>query len=251
MSENSWSSKELDLINKFFNTQMTLLTLYTNIKQINPSRTYDALGSKVRRMERNQGWKKPRVYAIDSMRVGYLDIEASNLNADFGYILTWYIKPEASRDYDFSIIKRDEILNYEFDKRIVKELLEAFSKYDILYTHYGADGRFDIPFIRTRAYRHNLQNMLPDYMDKFILDTWEIARKKLRLHSNRLDSVADAVGVKGVKKTSLQPHIWQKAAVGDTDSLEYIRKHNLHDVILLERVHRQLKKVERPVYRSM
>ena len=245
-----WSTKEEKLIDHYFKTVWTLPTLYQRVHAINPARSYDAVRHKVHQRERD-GFVKVREAAMSHLRIGYLDIEATSLNADFGYILTWYIKPRGSNNFDYSIITKEEIFNYDLDKRLIEELFVALGKYDVLYTHWGVDRRFDIPFIRTRAVAHGLQDQLPKRFDKFIMDTWPIAKNKLKLHSNRLDSIADACNVKGIKKTPLSGKIWRLAALGHPESLEYIAKHNRHDVILLERVHQALECMENKVYRSI
>jgi hypothetical protein len=81
-----------------------------------------------------------------------------------------------------------------------------------------------------------LGHLLPLAGEKFIQDTYPIARKKLTLHSNRLDSIADHFGIKDIQKTKLDPVVWRLAAHGHRPSLRYIDKHNKHDVIILERV---------------
>jgi uncharacterized protein YprB with RNaseH-like and TPR domain len=250
MNGHPWTPEEKKLVTKYFKSTWTLPTLFKRIHAINPNRSYDAIGNMVRRWKRN-GWEEKAESALKKLRVGYLDIEATDLDGDFGYMLTWYIKPRNSKKYDYSIIKKSEIFKYEFDKRLVKELLVAFNNYDVLYTHWGVDRRFDIPFIRTRALVHGLQDQLPKKFEKFMMDTWPIARNKLKLHSNRLDSIADACRIKGVKKTPLSGEKWMLAAVGEPKSLEYIAKHNRHDVILLERVHKKLECMENKIYRSM
>ena len=242
-----WTKPELKELDRYKRTNITEFTLFKRILAINPDRTYEAVTRKLRRLRDNRDKDK----AVKSLRVGYLDIEASNLNADFGYILSWYIKVAGQDQYDYSVITQEEIINYEFDGRLVAEFLMALDNYDVLYTHWGVDRRFDIPFIRTRAYAHNLEDMLPDYMDKFIMDTWPIARNKLKLHNNRLDSIARATGIRDVEKTPLDTQIWQMASVGHPESLQYIVDHNKKDVLLLERIHNKLKKVERPIYRSI
>jgi hypothetical protein len=45
--------------------------------------------------------------------------------------------------------------------------------------------------------------------------------------------------------------MWVKAALGDQKSLDYIVLHNKRDVQILEKVHKRLKAVERPIYRSV
>jgi uncharacterized protein YprB with RNaseH-like and TPR domain len=250
MSGFPWGDAEEKELVKYFNTRILLPTLYTRIHNINPKRTYEAVGRKVRRWQA-MGWVKVGVKALEDLRVGYLDIEATHLNADFGFILSWYIKARGKRYFDYSVITKKEIFNEEFDRRLILELMKAFKNYDVIYTHWGADRRFDIPYIRTRAYAHGLQHLLPKKFEIFLMDTWPIARNKLKLHNNRLDSIAEAVGVKGVKKTPLSGKTWVLASVGNKKKLEYVLEHNRHDVIMLERIHKKLKPIERPIYRSI
>lgn len=247
-----WSEGEFELLEKFFDNSITEMTLFQRIHKLNPYRTYEAMTRKLRYMKAN-GWERNKAAAIKSLRIGYLDIETTNLNANFGFILTWYIKTRDKNEYQFGIINRNEIFDGKFDKRLVKELLNVFKFYDVIYTHYGSDRRFDVPFIRTRAFANGLQNQLPKYMEKFIMDTYPTARNKLRLHSNRLDSIAEALGIEGIKKTPLSPKKWRMAAIGDSKALQYIAKHNKRDVQLLERVHKKYEEgnIERPIYRSM
>ena len=245
-----WTKDETDLIESYFTTSITELNLYNKVQMLNPNRTFEAVMRMIRRYK-EEGYERNRAKILKKLRIGYLDIEATNLNGNFGMMLSWYIKREGKNEYDNSVITKKEIFNYNFDKRLVKELLEAFKNYDVLYTHYGSDRRFDLPFIRTRAYAHNMEKSLPEYMENFIMDTYPIARNKLKLHSNRLGSIAEALGVNGVVKTPLSPRQWQLATAGQPKALEYISLHNKRDVQLLERVHKKLKCIERPIYKSM
>lgn len=245
-----WSKQEVKELEKYFNTSILKPTLFLRIHKINPDRSYEAILRQIRRWIA-EGWEKEKDNAFKKLRIGYLDIETTDLRGDWGHMLTWYIKKRDKNEYDYGIITKKEIFDEKFDERIVRELLAAFDNYDILYTHWGVDRRFDIPFIRTRAYYHEIEDLLPDRFDKFIMDTWPIARNKLALFSNRLDNIAQAVKIKGVRKTILKPHIWQLARVGNKKALEYIADHNKKDVQVLEKVHKKLEKIERPIYRSI
>jgi len=247
---NGYSPAEVDLIHSYFAGTMTMMSLYERIIHIRPDRTYCGLITKINRL-RLAGHRKPKEQALSLLRTGYLDIEATNLEANFGHILTWVIKVKGEEKYDMGIITKKEIFDYEFDKRIVKELLMAFANYDIIYTHYGADRRFDLPFIRTRALYWGMGDLLPKHAEKYIMDTWPIAKNKLKLHSNRLDVIARALNIKDVEKTALEPEIWQLARVGEPKALKYVLDHNKKDAQLLELVHEKLACVERPIYRSM
>lgn len=245
-----WTVKEQKLMEKYFKTSMREMTLFKKLTELNPKRTYEAMMRRIRSMKYD-GWEKTQDMAQEKLRIGYLDIEATNLNADFGVILTWYIKTRGKNEYFFDCIKKSELFNHTFDKRVTESLLKAFEHYDVLYTHYGSDRRFDLPFIRTRAYVNCIEDMLPNYMEKFIMDTYPIARNKLKLHSNRLGSIAGMLGIDNVKKTPVTGDKWMKAMYGNEDALNYVLVHNKRDVQLLERVHRKLEKVEKATLRSM
>lgn len=239
-----WTNAELKLVEQFFKNTTTVLTLFYQIHRINPVRTFEAVARTVRKWK-SDGWKKNREEAQGKLRIGYFDIETTNLNANFGFMLSWYIKKDSKNEYDFSVITKKEIFDYQFDKRLVIELFDALDNYDILYTHYGGLKRFDVPFIITRAYAHGLEKRLSIMREKFIRDTWPIARTRLRLHRNSLDAIGEALQVKGVKKTPLKPEIWRLASVGHPASLEYIALHNKRDVQLLEKIAKKLAPVER------
>jgi len=87
-------------------------------------------------------------------KVGFLDIETSNLDANFGIILTWCIKIKDGNIISNMLNNNDFKQNgssnmFRIDKRIVRDLIDEILKLDRLVTHYGR--KFDIPFIRTRA----------------------------------------------------------------------------------------------------
>lgn len=246
-----WNEKELELIEKYFKSSLSELLLFNKILAINPNRTYGAILRKIYEYKENGHSKKPY---LSKLRVGYLDLECSNLNADMGLILSWFIKAKGQNVYYSSLITKKELFDHTFDYRVVKELLEALQHFDVLWTHWGKTRRFDVPYIISRAYKNNLEKMLPQYMEKFVMDTWDIARSKLRLHSNRLDSIGNLLNIKNVKKTALNTDIWCKAAYGQEKALDYIYVHNRRDVQLLEAVHKKLEQINNPMlsqHRSM
>jgi uncharacterized protein YprB with RNaseH-like and TPR domain len=244
-----WKQEEIEVMNKFFSSTMTEMNLFQRIVALNPARTFKSIQRRLEDM-RASGMEKMRDKAIKSLRVGYLDIEATQLNGSFGYMLSWYIKEGGKNHYDSGVIRKQEILGLTLDRRITEELLVAMGKYDVLYAHYGSDYRFDLPFIRTRAYKWGLEELLPKQNTLYIMDTYPIAKQKLKLYSNRLGVIAAHLGIHE-KKTPLDTDMWVKAALGDQKSLDYIVLHNKRDVQILEKVHKRLKAVERPIYRSV
>lgn len=244
-----WTKEETDELVKYFKTGISELTLFQRLHKKNKFRTYEAIMRQIRRM-RDEGYERDKEKAMKSLRIGYLDIEATNLNASFGIMLSWFIKEKGKNHYDSAVITKKELFDYKFDKRLVEELLEALKKYDIVYTHYGSDYRYDVPFIRTRAFKHHLESKLPKRMEMFIMDTYPILKCKLKLYSNRLGVAAELFGVKELK-TPVSPTEWQLAAYGNPDALAYVVDHNKKDVHILEQVHKRLETIESKIYRSI
>jgi uncharacterized protein YprB with RNaseH-like and TPR domain len=167
-------------------------------------------------------------------KVGYLDIEATQLTANFGWMISWCIKEQDTKKIHTATVTRDEIITGVLDKRIVEELVETLKQFTQIVTYYGA--RYDIPFIRTRAIFWGIP-FIP-YGEIEHKDLYFLARAKLRLHSNRLEVVCDLMGIKG--KTHLEPKMWVLANTGNEEALKYINVHNRYDVIILEEVHKKL-----------
>jgi len=90
-------------------------------------------------------------------KIGILDIEFDNFKADAGIILTYAIKVLNSKKIYTGRIYKKDMLNYDFDKRIIKKLLKDINRFDELITFFGT--RCDIPYIRTKAvdYKVNLR----------------------------------------------------------------------------------------------
>lgn len=168
------------------------------------------------------------------LRIGFLDIEASNLSADFGIILCYAIKQYKSRSFLGKVITKED-LTTSLDKNVVKQLIEDMKQFDLLVTYYGT--KFDIPFIRTRAL--SLGVPFPPFGSIQHKDMYYAAKMKLRLSSNRLENVGRVILGK-TKKTRIESKYWIKALQGDEASLVYIFDHCLRDVADLESVYNKL-----------
>lgn len=169
------------------------------------------------------------------LRVMLLDIESTNLSADFGYILciAWKWSGE-KKVYSLNITQSptfaDDPTN---DKWLVEQFAKEVEKADLLVFHYGMF--FDFPYLQTRALYHGLRPLanIP------FVDTWKIAKKRLKLHSNRLASISELLGVQ--EKTPLSGRIWVRAMAGHKPSIRYVLKHCIQDVVVLEEVYDRIK----------
>jgi uncharacterized protein YprB with RNaseH-like and TPR domain len=162
-------------------------------------------------------------------------------------MLSWCIKPRGSSKIDKGMITKKEIFDYKFDKRILTELLECFDKYDILYTWYGGNYRFDVPYIRSRTYHFQLEDLLPAKNEIYMRDLFPIVKSRFKLHSYKLGNVGKALNIIKGEKIDLTSEEWIKARLGDKACLKKLMHHNENDVILLEEIHNIIaEKIENP-----
>lgn len=196
--------------------------------------------------------EKYRLY--DIKRIGYFDIEVSNLDPEFGNIITiaLLIRDVSEKDrivklLTYKITKKDiekskKLRNVNFDKRILKQFLIDLNKekIDLLIGHYSNGwGKLDMPFIRGRAYLCNLDKYLPQYKKIRFGDTWKISHMILKSHSYRLDSIGVITNSK-IKKTIIKEYEWKLAIFGDKKAIDYVMDHNIKDVKLTYQVHKKL-----------
>ena len=155
------------------------------------------------------------------------DIEATNLNADFGYCLAIAVmelgktKPDVFTIRDYPSFKGDPTN----DKGLVKEVSDILINSGAWINWYGQ--RYDVPYVNSRLVNHGL-GVMPPVPN---IDLWRVCREKLKLHSNRLASAAAFLGIE--EKTRLSGPIWIKAGAGDKGALKYVEDHARQDVVVL------------------
>jgi len=163
-------------------------------------------------------------------KIGFLDIEASNLKADFGIILSYCIKEENGKIIGRAVTPK-ELKGEIYDKNLVEQLCSDIRTFDRIVVYYGTDYKFDLPFIRTRAVFWGLN--FPSYKEIKVFDMYPVVKKKFKLHRNRLETACDFFGIPS-KGHRLKPDIWFKAMTGQKKGLDFILEHNKEDVISLE-----------------
>jgi uncharacterized protein YprB with RNaseH-like and TPR domain len=175
----------------------------------------------------------------DAVRTGarilMFDIEASNLVADFGRMLCFGYKwlgkkPQVVAVTDFPKQFKNDPTD---DRKVAEFAAKTIAEADMLVSWYGK--RYDVPFIDTRLLYHRM-HPLPHIPH---LDGWEIAKRKLKLRSNRLASVSTFLGVD--EKTPIKGPTWVRAAAGHAPSIRYIVEHCRQDTLVLEQVYERLK----------
>jgi len=171
-------------------------------------------------------------------RVAYLDLECSGLQADFGFIICWCIKPKNRKRIVYDIITMDDLDSDVLDSRVAQSCAKELARYDRVITHYGT--YFDIPFLRTRCLTHGIPFL--EYGTLKHSDVWAMAKAKLKIHSNRQNSVAQAL--RGFsEKTPINPTHWLNALRHDEKgdaARRFILDHCKRDVRELQRNHEAL-----------
>jgi len=91
--------------------------------------------------------------------------------------------------------------------------------------------KFDLAWIRTRCLFHKI-DMFPTYTT---FDTLKISRSKFKFNSNRLNYIAQYLGIGGKIKTDF--NLWKDIVLSkDQKSLDKMVKYCQKDVVLLEKV---------------
>lgn len=182
-------------------------------------------------------------------KIGYFDIETTNLDADFGFIISYCILVRdvqtGKTEMRQGIINRKDIdsslraRHTNFDGRILQKWLKDIEDLDLLVGHYfNGWNKMDMPFVRARLVINKIEG-LPSYRNKRFADTWKMAHLLYKISGYSLDKVGTMFGLAGVK-TRVDGATWNLAKFGDKKALTYILDHNEKDVYLTYKVHRQL-----------
>ena len=168
-------------------------------------------------------------------RICLFDIECTNLNANFGYVLCVAWKWLGEKKIHLVSITDFDLFDSDCtnDRLVVREAAKEIAKADMWVTWYGQ--RFDVPYLQTKLLQHGMKPLPPIPH----VDGWRIARYKMKLHSNRLASVSDFLGIE--EKTPLKGPTWIKAAAGHKHSIKYVERHCKQDVLVLEQAYEALR----------
>ena len=119
------------------------------------------------------------------------------------------------------------------DKAMLLKFIEVANVASELVGHNG--DKFDLAWIRTRCLYHGL-DMFPKYVT---IDTLKVARSKFKFNSNRLNYIADYLGLGQKIKTDFD--LWRTILLDNNKkSMESMIKYCKKDVALLEKVYKKL-----------
>lgn len=167
-------------------------------------------------------------------KIGFWDLETTNLKADFGIILCYAIA-DGSSDKIYSRLITKSDLRTCLDEKVVKQCIRDMKRFDRLVGYYSS--KFDGPFLRTRALALSLD--FPEYGQIVHNDLYYTVRNKLNLSSNRLDNACRTI-FGSTEKTRIDAVHWVKALMGNQTALDYIQDHNIKDVTELKKLYFRL-----------
>ncbi len=166
---------------------------------------------------------------IQGLKIAMWDLETSGLAATFGglYCSSMKITGEPVQTVRIDQFKEYKKTPWE-DKEVARATRDMLEDVHVLVGYNVFN--FDIPFLNSRLIAHKLKILSP--LVKHV-DLINVARHRLRLHSNRLESLLQHLGT-SERKTPLEPELWRQAAAGNKEAMDKIVEHNQHDVTSLE-----------------
>ena len=179
------------------------------------------------------------------LKEGYLDIETTGFEADYHHILSYAIKVRGENKVYTAVVTKEELESGEFDKRVVKQLIEDLRNFAVIYTYYGT--MFDWRFARARAVYWRLP--FPEFGYIQHKDIYYLVRNKLKLHRNSLEAATRFLSIQG--KDHVEGDIWMRARIGDKKALKYVLEHNIKDVDILEKLHDRLENYDKGTTKSI
>ena len=119
------------------------------------------------------------------------------------------------------------------DKKMLQDFIKVANEADELVGHNG--DKFDLAWIRTRCLFHRI-DMFPNYIT---IDTLKVARSKFKFNSNKLNYIAKYLGIG--QKIHTEYDLWKDIVLNkDKDAMDKMIKYCKMDVILLEKVYKEL-----------
>jgi len=147
---------------------------------------------------------------------------------DSGYVMCW-----AAKWYGVPEVYFDSIYTSK-PKTMLKRIHKMLDEADAVIHYNGS--KFDIPTLNKEFLLHGL---LPPSPVKQI-DLLRTARGQFRFPSNKLDYLAQALGL-GKKTTHTGHQLWIDCMNKDPDAWALMEEYNINDVFLLEKVYEELK----------
>lgn len=143
---------------------------------------------------------------------------------DSSYVMCWSAKWYGEDDIYFDSVNKSSPV------RMLKRIHKLLDEADAVIHYNGS--RFDIPTLNKEFLLYNI-NPPATYKQ---IDLLQVAKNQFRFPSNKLDYVAQALGL-GSKHKHAGHELWVKCMAGDKESWKIMEQYNKQDVVLLEKVY--------------
>lgn len=147
------------------------------------------------------------------------------------FMLCWAAKWSDGKKVHADVLTSEEARDQD-DRRVVVSLANMLRKADVVVAHNG--DRFDIPMLNNRLLSLGEEPLGPVKT----VDTLTLARKSFRFASNKMDYLAEQLGVGRKIKTNFQ--LWLDCYHGKSKALKEMVRYNRQDVRVLEDVYMAL-----------
>lgn len=144
-----------------------------------------------------------------------------------GYTICWAAKWHGERGVEFASIFHDG------EEAMLKRMYELLNEADIV-VHFNGK-KFDMPTLNKEFVQRGWGP--PSPYDQ--VDVYHIVRSTFRFASNKLDFVAQALGL-GAKTQHKGMELWTECMRGDEKSWRVMKRYNIQDVHLLEKLYRRI-----------
>lgn len=160
--------------------------------------------------------------------LAFVDIEAANLNADYGTVVVVSVKPYKQPPVTFDAPPGR-------DRGLVQEVAEELHKYQCWVTFYGR--RYDIPFLNSRLLYHGFAPL----EKRHHIDMWMVVKMRTHLSRRNQAHLLSWLGTPE-SKMSVSPNVWAEMAVKPKEKLAILRERCESDVIGLEAMYERCKR---------
>lgn len=143
---------------------------------------------------------------------------------DSSYVMCWSAKWYGENDIYFDSVNKSS------PTRMLKRIHKLLDEADAVIHYNGS--RFDIPTLNKEFLIYNI-NPPATYKQ---IDLLQVAKNQFRFPSNKLDYVAQALGL-GSKHKHAGHELWVKCMAGDKEAWQIMEQYNKQDVVLLEKVY--------------
>lgn len=144
-----------------------------------------------------------------------------------GYTLCWAARWDNEREVMFSSVNEDG------DLVMIDRAWDLLEEADVV-VHYNGTS-FDMPILNREFVNFG---MLPPSGYQQV-DLLQVARKRFRFASNKLDFVAQYLGLGG-KTQHKGMKLWNECMEGDQKAWKMMKKYNIQDVNLLAKLYKRL-----------